>query len=68
MIRREEEFAEMVRLAELPRLEYLAVVGYVIEERPYTEVGKRIGLSMVDTRDAVRRGLEKIKARMERES
>lgn len=65
MIRREEEFQEILVMADLPRDEYLAVMGYVIEERSYLETGRRIGKSTKETQELVRVGLEKLKEKLE---
>lgn len=49
-------------LASLPRDEYLAVVGRVIEERSYSQIGRRIGgKSARDAQALVRQGLERLR-------
>lgn len=61
MIRREEEFGEMLLMSELTKDEHLAIAGYVLEERSYSEVGKRIGKPMTQVKELVKSGLEKMR-------
>lgn len=66
LIRREEEFQELLKLTDLPGDEHVAVVGYVIEERSYVEVGSRMTPKRTgwETQVLVKRGLERLRQRM----
>lgn len=66
MIRQEEEFSELLTLSDLPREEFVAVTGYVVEERSYSEVGSRMvpRRTTAEVKALVASGLERLRKRM----